>query len=106
MLMVSQGGFEDMDNKRDDLVEAAQTLSELGASKGGKARAQKLTSDERKEIARHAAASRWSKVPAKGPRLVKATHGSPDRPLRIGDLEIPCYVLEDGRRVLVQRGMM
>ena len=33
-------------------------------------------------------------------------YGSADRPLRIGDLEIPCYVLDDGRRVLVQRGMM
>jgi hypothetical protein len=26
--------------------------------------------------------------------------------LRIGDLEIPCYVLEDNRRVLVQRGIV
>jgi hypothetical protein len=32
--------------------------------------------------------------------------GSPDQPLRIGDINIPCYVLEDERRVLVQRGMM
>lgn len=27
-------------------------------------------------------------------------------PLRIGDLEIPCYVLEDGRRVLSLGGMV
>jgi len=26
-------------------------------------------------------------------------------PLRIGDIEIPCYVLADGRRVLAQRGL-
>jgi len=32
--------------------------------------------------------------------------GSIDRPLNIGGKEIPCYVLEDERRVLVQRGMM
>ena len=32
--------------------------------------------------------------------------GSPDRPLKIGNLEIPCYVLEDERRVLVQSSMM
>ena len=38
--------------------------------------------------------------------IVRATHGSPDHPWRIGDLEIPCYVLEDGRRVLHQRGMV
>lgn len=31
--------------------------------------------------------------------------GSPDRPLKIGEFEIQCYVLEDGTRVLSQRGM-
>ncbi len=39
-------------------------------------------------------------------KILKATHGSPDHPLKIGDLEIPCYVLEDGRRVLHHRGMV
>jgi hypothetical protein len=39
-------------------------------------------------------------------KLPKAIFGSPDRPLRIGNLEIPCYVLEDGKRVLVQGGML
>lgn len=38
--------------------------------------------------------------------IIQATHGSPDHPLRIGELEIPCYVLSDGRRVLHQRGMV
>lgn len=37
-------------------------------------------------------------------KLLKAKYGSPDRPLRIGDVEIPCYVLEDGTRVLTQHG--
>jgi hypothetical protein len=36
---------------------------------------------------------------------LRATHGSPDRPLRIGSIEIPCYVLENGMRVLSGRGM-
>ena len=31
--------------------------------------------------------------------------GATDHPLVIGDIEIPCYVLEDETRVLVQRGM-
>src|SRR5271169_6669274 len=31
--------------------------------------------------------------------------GDPERPLRIGSLEIPCYVLEGGTRVLSGRGM-
>lgn len=34
--------------------------------------------------------------------VLKATHGDPTRPLRIGDIEIPCYVLEGGRRVVAQ----
>lgn len=38
-------------------------------------------------------------------KILRAIHGSPERPLRIGDLEIPCYVLEGGIRVLSGRGM-
>lgn len=38
-----------------------------------------------------------------GPLTVIA--GAPDRPLVIGEIEIPCYVLEDETRVLAQRGM-
>jgi len=38
--------------------------------------------------------------------VLKATHGSSDRPLIIGDLSLPCYVLEDGRRVLSLGGMV
>lgn len=33
-------------------------------------------------------------------KVLKAKFGLPDRPLRIGDVEIPCYVLEDRTRVL------
>ena len=39
----------------------AQALSALGASKGGKARAAKLTPEQRKEIAQKAAAKRWGR---------------------------------------------
>lgn len=38
--------------------------------------------------------------------VVQAEHGSADHPLRIGELEIPCYVLADERRVLAQGGMI
>jgi len=41
--------------------EAARILGALGASKGGKARAEKLSPDRRKEIARKAAKARWDK---------------------------------------------
>lgn len=40
----------------------------------------------------------------KGP--LKVIAGAPDRPLIIGDVEIPCYVLEDETRVLAQLGMV
>jgi hypothetical protein len=40
---------------------AAVALGKLGASKGGKARAEKLSEDERREIARKAAEARWKK---------------------------------------------
>lgn len=38
---------------------AAVALGRLGGLKGGKARAKKLTSSQRKEIAKLAAATRW-----------------------------------------------
>jgi hypothetical protein len=72
----------------------------IGKAVGGKARANSLTPEKRSEIAKNAAAKRWT-----NPAL-KATHGDPSHPLKIGDLEIPCYVLEDGRRVLSLGGMV
>lgn len=87
------------------LSEAAKELSKLGAAKGGEARALKLSPERRREIGRAAVQARWEKEGKLG-RLVQATHGSDDRPLRVGDIEIPAYVLEDGRRVLAQRGMI
>ncbi|MCA3643075.1 MAG: P63C domain-containing protein [Methylobacterium sp.] len=71
-------------------------------SKGGKARAEALTAEARRDVARAAATARWEKTR----RLPKATHGSSDHPLKIGDIEIPCYVLDDGTRVLSQSGTL
>ena len=70
-----------------------------GKSIGGKARAESLSSKRRQEIAKSGAAARWDKS------ILIATHGDEDHPLKIGGLEIPAYVLDDGRRVLVQRDM-
>jgi hypothetical protein len=47
--------------------------------------------------------ARWEREGKIVPLL--AQYGTPDRPLRIGDIEIPCYVLADGTRVLSQRGL-
>ncbi|MBM4275338.1 MAG: hypothetical protein FJ134_12885 [Deltaproteobacteria bacterium] len=41
----------------------AVALGRLGGKKGGKARAAKLSPEERKEIARKAARARWEKKP-------------------------------------------
>jgi hypothetical protein len=67
-------------------------------SMGGKARAEALSPAERTEIASKASMARWS--------LPKVICGAPDRPLRIGNIEIPCYVLEGEKRVLVQRAIV
>jgi len=40
---------------------AAVALGRLGGKKGGKARAEKLTKEQRSEIAKKAAAKRWAK---------------------------------------------
>jgi hypothetical protein len=45
----------------DELRESARRLGRRGGLKGGKARAEKLTPEERKEIARKAARARWDK---------------------------------------------
>lgn len=64
---------------------------------GGYARAQILSAEERKEIARKAATARWhSDFP-------KATHLGE---IQIGGVVIPCAVLDDGQRVLTQSGFM
>jgi hypothetical protein len=43
---------------------AAVALGRLGGKKGGKARAAKLTPEQRREIARKAAEKRWGKQPS------------------------------------------
>jgi hypothetical protein len=47
--------------KEDTRNPAAVALSKLGASKGGKARAAKLSDRKRKQIAKKAAAARWKR---------------------------------------------
>lgn len=71
-----------------------------GRSRGGHARALKLTPEQRSEISRRAAAARWDG------EIVDAVCGSPEQPLRIGDVDIECYVLDDGTRVLTQASFL
>lgn len=73
------------------------------SARGGKTRAERLSAVQRSESARIAAMTRWA---GEGkPQPILARYGAPDRPLKIGDVEIPCYVLADGTRVLAQRGL-
>lgn len=106
-----------MDSKI-DLHKAAKEFSKLGASKGGRARANVLTKEEKSEIGRNAVRARWKKegklkdtnnnasdkkeeikdvdIPTTPYSLFKGT-------LNIGGFEIECHVLSDFRRVFTQR---
>lgn len=73
---------------------------------GGIARAKSLSVEKRSEIAKKAAEKRWSKnTDVIDPNTKRAIFGSPEKMLRIGNVEIECYVLEGGTRVLSGRGM-
>lgn len=89
--------------------EAARALSKLGASKGGKARAENLTPEARSEQARKAIAVRWGKTQRlnsiKGKaKTVSLASSLPVASykgfLNIMDVELPCYVLDTGQRVI------
>lgn len=72
---------------------------ETKQSKGGRSRAEKLTPEQRRDIASAAAKTRWAEASS----LPKATHMGV---LRIGDADIPCAVLSDGTRLLTQAGFL
>lgn len=73
-------------------------------SKGGQARSDKLSQDEILEIASLGGRARREKVRAleESGALPKATHQGK---MAVGNLELDCYVLADGRRVIHKRGM-
>jgi hypothetical protein len=72
------------------------------ASKGGTARAKSLSPERRREIARNAVETRWMRAEQIDGEVSAPHNGT----IRIGELEIPCGVLEDGVRVLSERGVM
>ncbi|QHJ86385.1 hypothetical protein SEA_KUWABARA_48 [Gordonia phage Kuwabara] len=102
-----------------DKSEAARSLSKRGASKGGRARANALTPEERSEIARDAVNRRWMKAgKARELREQDSTEPAssspspgPEEPpysmfrgdLEIGDISLECHVLNSHVRVLTQR---
>lgn len=76
----------------------AKKIRLLNASaQGGRNRAERLTPEQRREIARRAAESRW------GTAFLTATHTGE---ILIGDRVIACAVLEDGTRVINQSTLL
>ncbi len=74
------------------ISDGAAVLARQGARKGGIARAQRLSTEERSEISRRAAAARWGNVHV-------AYHTGT---MQIGDISISAAVLEDQTRLLSQ----
>lgn len=70
-------------------------------SKGGSERANRLTPEERREIAVKAARARWEKI-SDPTRLPVATHQAP---LMIGPVSVEAYRLDDGRRMISKAAM-
>ena len=60
-LATSEEDFIEVPSDKPQKNPAAVELGRLGGKKGGKARAKKLTAEQRSEIAKKAAAARWSK---------------------------------------------
>jgi hypothetical protein len=77
------------------------TVQEAGA-KGGRARAENMTPEQRKEAARRAAEERWRQA-GKETGASEATHTGE---LKLGELKILCAVLRDGTRVLSETGVV
>jgi hypothetical protein len=107
---------------------AAQELSKLGASKGGRARANTLTAGERRDIAKKAATARWGKagkITQQPPSPTEQASDSLDQqnePIKngasesndipvaifpgkisIGAAQFSVYVLDNRKRVMSQR---
>lgn len=91
-----------MDIRKQEVDSAARTETSI-ASKGGRARAASLSSKERTEIARKAALARWGSqdnedIPEE---IVKNLPVAAYRGvLNLVGPEIPCYVLDNGQRVI------
>lgn len=77
-----------------------QPQEPTGKSKGGIARRDKLTPEQRSEIARKAANARHRPDKSKLPKAIR------EGVIKLGQLDIRCAVLEDGRRLLTQSDVM
>lgn len=63
-----------------------------------------LSPEERRRLAQKAAAERWAKE-SNMADPIKALCGSEESPLVLGEIEVPCFVLEGDRRIITLAGM-
>ena len=92
--------------------DAGRELGRLGATKGGRARADALSPAERSEIARRAVRARWARagIPdgvgpqahGEGELCRSLFHG----PVDFGTAEVECHVLDRGARVITEDQLM
>src|SRR5579863_1691583 len=101
-----------------ETIELQDSVTVAKTSKGGKARMEMMSPEERTELARSAARERWRKLRERVPGGENASSPAEYEPividntkvpvakwpgiLRISEVEIPCYVLDDGRRVITR----
>jgi P63C domain len=102
-----------MEAAMNDADEENTERKDEAKARGGHARAESLTPEERAEIARKAATARWAKPEAHEPEereddaLEEILDPIPAMPiarwrgmLNIVGLEVPCYVLDDGQKII------
>jgi len=75
-------------------------LDDDARRKGGTNRNRFLTPEDRAEIARAGARARWNKADPEREILPRAICGADDKPLILGEVEVPVFVLDDERRVI------
>lgn len=76
-------------------------MSDSNQKKGGLARAESLSAERRSEIAKRASQARWALPETKGELPEAESQGV----LPIGAVNVDCYVLRDGRRLIHKRAM-
>lgn len=83
-------------------IDGSEGNEPTGKAKGGKARAAKMTPEQKK-----AQSLKMVQAKAELAAMPKVIAGSNDEPLKIGEIELECYVLDDENktRVFSQRGL-
>ncbi len=82
-----------------------QASTHSGAEKGGENRAASLSPQRRQDIARRAAVARWAQERSADHSSGQVAEAKYNGILTLGDISLPCAVLDTGMRVLSERGV-